>query len=118
MKKHYFLFLFLLSTFAISQVKIDSVFINKDSLKQLLGERERLYTTQDIALIDSLVLENQVQSVFMDEIKEYYISNTDTTDVSKTPLDVTLLKERLVLINETTPSKGVFETSVVSVLEI
>ena len=101
MKKHYFLFLFLLSTFAISQVKIDSVFINKDSLKQLLGER--LYTTQDIALIDSLVLENQVQSVFMDEIKEYYISNTDTTDVSETPLDVTLLKERLVLINETTP---------------
>ena len=101
MKKHYFLFLFLLSSFAISQVKIDSVFINKDSLKQLLGET--LYTTQDIALIDSLVLENQVQSVFMDEIKEYYISNTDTTDVSKTPLDVTLLKERLVLINETTP---------------
>ena len=38
MKKHYFIFLFLLSTFAISQVKIDSVFINKDSLKQLLGE--------------------------------------------------------------------------------
>ena len=101
MKKHYFLFLFLLSSFAISQVKIDSVFINKDSLKQLLGET--LYTTQDIALIDSLVLENQVQSVFIDEIKEYYISNTDTTDVSKTPLDVTLLKERLVLINETTP---------------
>jgi len=90
MKKHYFIFLFLLSTFAISQVKIDSVFINKDSLKQLLGER--LYTTQDIALIDSLVLENQVQSVFMDEIKEYYISNTDTTDVSETPLDVNFVK--------------------------
>ena len=101
MKKHYFLFLFLLSTFAISQVKIDSIFINQDSVKQLLGET--LYKTQEIVLIDSLVLENQVQSVFMDEIREYLISNTDTTDVSETPLDVALLKERLVLMNETTP---------------
>ena len=101
MKKHYFLFLFLLSTFAISQVKIDSVPIYKDSVNKL--SEETLYTTQDIAIIDSLVLENQVQSVFMDEIREYYISNTDTTDVSETPLDVALLKERLVLMNETTP---------------
>ena len=101
MKKHYFLFLFLLSTFAISQVKIDSISIYKDSVNKL--SEETLYTTQDIAIIDSLVLENQVQSVFMDEIREYYISNTDTTDVSETPLDVALLKERLVLINETTP---------------
>ena len=101
MKKQYFLFLFLLSTFAISQVKIDSVPIYKDSVNKL--SEETLYTTQDIAIIDSLVLENQVQSVFMDEIKEYYISNTDTTDVSNTPLDVALLKERLVLMNETTP---------------
>ena len=101
MKKHYFLFLFLLSTFAISQVKIDSVPIYKDSVNKL--SEETLYTTQDIAIIDSLVLENQVQSVFMDEIREYYISNTDTTDVSEVPLDVVLLKERLVLINEITP---------------
>ena len=101
MKKHYFLFLFLLSTFAISQVKIDSISIYKDSVNKL--SEETLYTTQDIAIIDSLVLENQVQSVFMDEISEYYISNTDTTDVSETPLDVALLKERLVLMNETTP---------------
>ena len=101
MKKHYFLFLFLLSTFAISQVKIDSVPIFKDSVNKL--SEETLYTTQDIAIIDSLVLENQVHSVFMDEIKQYYISNTDTTDVSEVPLDLALLKERLVLINETTP---------------
>ena len=101
MKKQYFLALFLLSTFAISQVKKDSIIINKDSVKQNSGET--LYTIQEITLIDSLVIENQVQSVFMDEIKEYYISNTDTTDVSNTPLDLDLLKERLVLINETTP---------------
>jgi hypothetical protein len=63
MKKHYFLFLFLLSTFAISQVKIDSISIYKDSVNKL--SEETLYTTQDIAIIDSLVLENQVQSVFM-----------------------------------------------------
>ena len=91
----------MLSTFAISQVKIDSVPIYKDSVNKL--SEETLYTTQDIAIIDSLVLENQVHSVFMDEIKEYYISNTDTTDVSEVPLDLALLKERLVLINETTP---------------
>jgi len=101
MKKQYFLFLFLLSTFAISQVKIDSISINKDSVKQL--PEEGIYSAKDIARIDSLILENQLQSVFMDEIKEYYISNTDTTDVSEIPLDIALLKERLVLINETTP---------------
>ena len=101
MKKQYFLFLFLLSTFAISQVKIDSISIDNDSVNQL--SEESLYTAKDIARIDSLILENQLQSVFMDEIKEYYISNTDTTDVSEIPLDIALLKERLVLINETTP---------------
>ena len=77
MKKQYFLFLFLLSTFAISQVKIDSISIDNDSVNQL--SEESLYTAKDIARIDSLILENQLQSVFMDEIKEYYISNTDTT---------------------------------------
>ena len=101
MEKQYFLALFLLSTFAISQVKKDSIVINKDSVNQSLVET--LYSTKDIALIDSLVLENQLQSVFMDEIREYYISNIDTTDVSEIPLDVNLLKDRLSKINETTP---------------
>lgn len=101
MKKQYFLALFLLSTFAISQVKKDSIIINKDAVNESL--EETLYSTKDIALIDSLVLENQLQSVFMDEIREYYISNIDTTDVSEIPLDVNLLKDRLSKINETTP---------------
>ena len=55
MKKHYFLFLFLLSAFAISQVKIDSISINKDSVNQF--SEESLYTAKDIARIDSLILE-------------------------------------------------------------
>jgi len=101
MKKTYFLVLFTLSTLAFSQVKKDSTTVVKDSVKQV--QQDVLYTSKDIALIDSLVLENQLQSIFMDEIREYYISNTDTTDVSEVALDASLLKERLAKINETTP---------------
>tara|TARA_B110000093_G_scaffold179238_1_gene219108 strand:- start:442 stop:1524 length:1083 start_codon:yes stop_codon:yes gene_type:complete len=101
MKKTYFLVLFTLSTLAFSQVKKDSTTVVKDSVKQV--QQDVLYTSKDIALIDSLVLENQLQSVFMDEIRAYYISNTDTTDVSEVTLDAALLKERLAKINETTP---------------
>ena len=101
MKKTYFLVLFTLSTLAFSQVKKDSTTVVKDSVKQV--QQDVLYTSKDIALIDSLVLENQLQSVFMDEIREYYISNTDTTDVSEVALGASLLKERLAKINETTP---------------
>ena len=101
MKKTYFLVLFTLSTLAFSQVKKDSTTVVKDSVKQV--QQDVLYTSKDIALIDSLVLENQLQSIFMDEIREYYISNTDTADVSEVALDAALLKERLAKINETTP---------------
>ena len=101
MKKTYFIVLFTLSTLAFSQVKKDSTIVVKDSVKQV--QQDVLYTSKDIALIDSLVLENQLQSVFMDEIREYYISNTDTADVSEVALDAALLKERLAKINETTP---------------
>lgn len=101
MKKTYFLVLFTLSTLAFSQVKKDSTTVVKDSVKQV--QQDVLYTSKDIALIDSLVLENQLQSIFMDEIREYYISNTDTTDVSEVALNASLLKERLAKINETTP---------------
>ena len=101
MKKTYFLVLFTLSTLAFSQVKKDSIAVVKDSVKQ--AQQEILYTSKEIALIDSLVLENQLQSVFMDEIRKYYLSNTDTTDVSEVIVDATLLRERLAKINETTP---------------
>ena len=89
MKKTYFIVLFTLSTLAFSQVKKDSTTFVKDSVKQV--QQDVLYTSKDIALIDSLVLENQLQSVFMDEIREYYISNTDTTDVSEVALDANSL---------------------------
>ncbi|MEZ7946164.1 MAG: LysM peptidoglycan-binding domain-containing protein [Flavobacteriaceae bacterium] len=101
MKKTYFLVLFTLTTLTFSQVKKDSTIVVKDSVKQV--QQDVLYTSKDIALIDSLVLENQLQSVFMDEIRAYYISNTDTTDVSEVALGAALLKERLAKINETTP---------------
>ena len=101
MKKTYFLVLFTLTTLTFSQVKKDSTIVVKDSVKQV--QQDVLYTSKDIALIDSLVLENQLQSIFMDEIREYYISNTDTADVSEVALDAALLKERLAKINETTP---------------
>ena len=68
MKKTYFLVLFTLSTLAFSQVKKDSIAVVKDSVKQ--AQQEILYTSKEIALIDSLVLENQLQSVFMDEIRK------------------------------------------------
>ena len=115
MKKHYFLALFLLSTFAISQVKKESISVNKDTVSQSL--EETLYSSKDIALIDSLVLENQLQSVFMDEIREYYIPNIDTSEVSEIPLDVNLLKDRLSIINETTPFHLAFNPALEKIIK-
>lgn len=100
MNKTYFLSFFIVSTVAFSQLK-DSTSVAKDSL--IISNLNSHYTPQDVARIDSLILENKFQSVFMDEIKEYYISNTDTTDISDINLEVQLLKERLSKINETTP---------------
>ena len=100
MNKTYFLSFFIVSTVAFSQLK-DSTSVAKDSL--IISNLNSHYTPQDVARIDSLILENKFQSVFMDEIKEYYISNTDTTDISDINLEIQLLKERLSKINETTP---------------
>ena len=100
MNKTYFLSFFIVSTVAFSQLK-DSASVAKDSL--IITNLNSYYTPQDVARIDSLILENKFQSVFMDEIKEYYISNTDTTDISDINLEVQLLKERLSKINQTTP---------------
>tara|TARA_R110001632_G_scaffold8386_3_gene33123 strand:- start:797 stop:2293 length:1497 start_codon:yes stop_codon:yes gene_type:complete len=101
MKKHYFLFLFIVSTITFGQVKKDSIIVAKDSVKQL--QQEDLFTDKDIALIDSLVIEATFSSAFMDEIRQYYIPNTDTINVSQVDLDSKTLKERLSKIDETTP---------------
>tara|TARA_B100000780_G_scaffold277557_1_gene248555 strand:- start:842 stop:2338 length:1497 start_codon:yes stop_codon:yes gene_type:complete len=101
MKKHYFLLLFILSTITFGQVKSDSIIVAKDSTKQL--QQEDLFTDKGIALIDSLVIEATFNSDFMDEIRQYYIPNTDTINISQVDLDSVILKERLSKINETTP---------------
>lgn len=79
----------------------DTLLIAKDSIKTLPAEE--LFTDKDIALIDSLVLEAKFNSGYMDEIREYYISNTDTVNTDKVELNEKLLRERLSIINQTTP---------------
>lgn len=93
-----FLFVFALG---FTQVKKDTLIVAKDSIKTI--QQEDLFTDKDIALIDSLVIEAQFNSSYMDDIRQYYIENTDTINVSEIKLDSTILKQRLAKIDAETP---------------
>jgi len=101
MRKYYFLLLLTFPMVTFGQIKQDTIIVAKDSVKEL--QQEDLLTDKDIALIDSLVIEAKFNSALMDDIRQYYIPNTDTINVSEVQLDSELLKERLSKIDKTTP---------------
>jgi len=62
-----------------------------------------LFTDQDIALIDSLLLSSKVSSPLLGEANKYIIDDTEIIKVDNSVLTTDLLKERLALIDQTTP---------------
>ncbi|CAI8416424.1 MAG: Membrane-bound lytic murein transglycosylase D [Flavobacterium sp. SCGC AAA160-P02] len=115
MKSSFFFFFFFFSLITLGQVKKDTLYLNQDSLIQDL--QEEIFSDKQIALIDSLILENKLNSIFTDEIREYYIPNIDTVNISEFEIDESLLKERLSRINETTPFHIAFNPALEKIIK-
>ena len=115
MKSSFFFFFFFFSLITLGQVKKDTLYLNQDSLKQ--DTQEEIFSDKQIALIDSLILENKLNSIFTDEIREYYIPNIDTVNISEFEIDESLLKERLSRINETTPFHIAFNPALEKIIK-
>ena len=115
MKSSCFFFFFFFSLITLGQVKKDTLYLNQDSLIQ--DPQEEIFSDKQIALIDSLILENKLNSIFTDEIREYYIPNIDTVNISEFEIDESLLKERLSRINETTPFHIAFNPALEKIIK-
>lgn len=101
MNKQSFLMLIVVSAATFGQQSNQTEIIRKDSVEYNHEQFSSLDSKIDS--INRLIIENVVGSVFMDEIKDYYLPVADTLDVAEIPLDTELLKERLSIINQTTP---------------
>ncbi len=115
MKYYYFLIFLAFSYLSFGQSSVDLLDIGKDSVT--LKNQEEKFTDKEIALIDSLLLETKVSSIFFDEIKQYYIPTTDTINVLEINLNAELLKERLLKINETTPFNIAFNPALEKIIK-
>lgn len=84
----------------VAQTTKDSLIVAKDSIKELT--EEDLFSDLDIRLIDSLVLDTKFNSPLYDTL-QYFIKDIDTKEISSVALTADVLKERLALIDATTP---------------
>tara|TARA_B110000003_G_scaffold42848_2_gene40236 strand:- start:46048 stop:47544 length:1497 start_codon:yes stop_codon:yes gene_type:complete len=115
MKKYYFLVLFILPTVIFGQVKDQFTIVSKDSVK--ISKNQNIFSDDEIGLIDSLVLETTINSVFMDKIRSYYLPRTDTINVAQVNIDSQLLKTRLSKINERTPFHLAFNPALEKIIK-
>ena len=101
------LFFLLISISAFSQqndsipsVKIDTLFIAKDSIKT--PEKKEFFTDNDLKVIDSLLVDEKFNSALIDTL-EYVIDDKDIIGNSTQVLTTDLLKSRLSDLNDNTP---------------
>nr|BFF36206.1 LysM peptidoglycan-binding domain-containing protein [Tenacibaculum mesophilum] len=106
MKKLLTLLLFTTSIFA--QQPVDSLFIAKDSVDVVvndsinLAQNQELFSTEDLKIIDSLLIEEKFNSSLFDSI-QYVINDKDILGNTTTILTTDLLKKRLQDLNVKTP---------------
>ncbi|MEQ3500814.1 LysM peptidoglycan-binding domain-containing protein [Tenacibaculum sp. SSH1-16] len=106
MKKLLTLLLFTTSIFA--QQPVDSLFIAKDSIDVVvndsinLSQNQELFSTEDLKIIDSLLIEEKFNSSLFDSI-QYVINDKDILGNTTTILTTDLLKKRLQDLNVKTP---------------
>jgi membrane-bound lytic murein transglycosylase D len=109
MKKQFLFFLLLpIAVFSqekkdsifISDIKIDTVFIAKDSLKELV--KKELFSDTDLKTIDSLLIDDKFNSALVDTV-EYVIDDKDIIGNNTSILTTDLLKIRLSTLNKKTP---------------
>lgn len=106
MKQLLVLLLFTTSIFA--QQPIDSLFVAKDSVGVVVNDsihliqNQELFSTEDLKMIDSLLIEEKFNSSLFDSI-QYVINDKDILGNTTTILTTDLLKKRLQDLNVRTP---------------
>ena len=106
MKKLLTLLLFTTSIFA--QQPIDSLLVAKDSVDVVVNDsinsaqNQELFSTEDLKMIDSLLVEEKFNSSLFDSI-QYVINDKDILGNTTTILTTDLLKKRLQDLNVRTP---------------
>jgi membrane-bound lytic murein transglycosylase D len=109
MKKKLFFFLILpftvlsqekIDSILISEIKVDTIFIAKDSIKEPL--KKAFFTDVDLKTIDSLFVEEKFNSPLIDTLV-YVINDKDIIGNTTTVLTTDLLKVRLSALNNKTP---------------
>lgn len=98
MKKSLVYLLLVISTVTFGQAQKDSIAI--DTIKPKLSKN--YFTDKDLSKIDSLVVETQYRSPLTDNIN-YVIKGLEAKDKSYEKIPTNLLKERLKVLDDTTP---------------
>ena len=98
MKKTILLFLIFVSSFGLSQTKLDSIAI--DTIKPKTAKN--FFSDKDLQKIDSLVLETQYRSPLSDNIN-YVIKGLKAKEKVIDKIPTSVLKERLKHLDNTTP---------------
>ena len=105
--KKLFIFLFITNVIfsqqeidSVSIVKIDTLFVAKDSIKTPITKE--FFTDNDLKIIDSLLVDQKFNSPLIDTL-EYVIDDKDIIGNPSLVLTTDLLKTRLENLNEHTP---------------
>tara|TARA_A100001015_G_C15035588_1_gene736029 strand:+ start:175 stop:1467 length:1293 start_codon:yes stop_codon:yes gene_type:complete len=114
-KKHFFLVLLITSLTVFGQQTSEFGTSFKDSVKE--RQKQTLFSDSEIDSINHLIVESIEGSAFMDEIRQYSLPNTDTVDVANVPLDMELLKERLLNLNQKTPFQIVYHPALEKIIK-
>ena len=108
------LIIFLLFTSTIfSQIKKDTLFITKDTLKEPV--RKSFFSDADLDAIDSLLVDEKFNSALVDSLS-YVINDIDIIGNTSTVLTTDLLKLRLTALNNKTPFNLAFNPSLEQVI--
>ncbi|MGJ8759462.1 lytic transglycosylase domain-containing protein [Polaribacter sp. HaHaR_3_91] len=108
------LIIFLLFTSTIfSQIKKDTLFITKDTLKEPV--RKSFFSDADLDAIDSLLVDDKFNSALVDSLS-YVINDIDIIGNTSTVLTTDLLKLRLTALNNKTPFNLAFNPSLEQVI--
>lgn len=100
--------LLLFSTSIIAQQPVDSLLVAKDgvvvnlAINDSIPQTQELFSTEDLKMIDSLLIEEKFNSSLFDSI-QYVINDKDILGNTTTILTSELLKKRLLELNLKTP---------------
>ena len=115
----HFLVVFFITFSVFSQQKKDSIIIKKDTINPKdsikKSNKKNFFTNKDLKVIDSLLADEKFSSPLLDTL-EYVIDDKDIIGDTNLVLSTDLLKERLSVLNESTPFNLAFNPALEKVI--